>query len=85
MVLEFFFNLLFRIFGFAISLLPDFSFLDPLAQYDLTIFFYYLSYAFVFFPYDIFVFVIANILFWLNIQLIWSIIVWIYIKIPGVN
>lgn len=38
-----------------------------------------------FFPFDIWSVLISNILLWIGIHFIWSIIEWIYIKIPGVN
>ena len=38
-----------------------------------------------FFPMDVWVILIINISGWLTIQFVWSIIEWVYIKIPGVN
>lgn len=34
---------------------------------------------------DFFLFILGNIIFWLNAQLLWSIIEWVYKKIPGIN
>lgn len=44
-----------------------------------------LSKGMMFFPVDVWVIVIANIVFWLTILFAWSIIEWIYRKIPGIN
>lgn len=44
-----------------------------------------ISKALMFFPTDVYVVVIANIVFWLTLQLTWGIIEWIYKKIPGIN
>lgn len=38
-----------------------------------------------FFPSDVFLVLIAHILFWINAQLAWAIFEWVYRKIPGVN
>lgn len=41
--------------------------------------------AMMFFPIDVWVIVIANVVFWLTIQFTWAVIEWIYKKIPGIN
>lgn len=38
-----------------------------------------------FFPLDVWVIVIGNILFWLVLHFVWAVIEWVYKKIPGVN
>lgn len=38
-----------------------------------------------FFPSDVFWVVIANIAFWLYLQMTWAIVEWIYKKIPGIS
>jgi len=44
-----------------------------------------ISRALFFFPPDVWAIVLANISFWLFVQLSWAIIEWIYKKIPGVD
>lgn len=44
-----------------------------------------LSKGLMFFPRDVWAFVIGNIIFWLMAQLTWAIIEWVYKKIPGVD
>ena len=41
--------------------------------------------AMMFFPIDVWVIVIANVVLWLSLQFAWAIFEWIYKKIPGVN
>lgn len=38
-----------------------------------------------FFGPGLFTLIISNVVFWSTAHLVWSIIEWIYIKIPGVN
>ncbi len=38
-----------------------------------------------FFPFEIWSVLISNILLWVGIHFVWSVVEWIYIKIPGVN
>ncbi|MDR1617371.1 MAG: hypothetical protein LBR98_10325 [Syntrophomonadaceae bacterium] len=42
-------------------------------------------FVFVFFPASLFTALVGNVLFWLEVQLGWSVIEWIYKKIPGVS
>lgn len=41
--------------------------------------------ALFFFPFDVWSVVLSNIVFWVLVHFVWSIIEWIYIKIPGVS
>ncbi|MDD3016680.1 MAG: hypothetical protein PHR41_09365 [Lactococcus chungangensis] len=38
-----------------------------------------------FFPTDVWVVTIANIVFWLDAHLVWACVEWVYKKIPGVE
>lgn len=38
-----------------------------------------------FFPLDVWLILIANITFWLTVQMVWAVIEWLYKKIPGVD
>lgn len=41
--------------------------------------------AMMFFPIDVWVIIIANVVLWIGIQFAWAVFEWIYKKIPGVN
>jgi len=41
--------------------------------------------ALFFFPPDVWTTVMANVMFWLNVQFGWAVIEWVYKKIPGVD
>ena len=41
--------------------------------------------ALFFFPFEVWSVVLSNIVFWVLVHFVWSIIEWIYIKIPGVS
>lgn len=82
MILETVFDLLLEIIKFFVESL-DFS---PAAIPDWG--FHFLSLLFkglAFFPFDVWAVVISNVLFWVSIHFVWSIIEWIYMKIPGVS
>ena len=38
-----------------------------------------------FFPFDVWSILISNIMLWVGIHFVWSVIEWLYIKIPGVS
>lgn len=38
-----------------------------------------------FFPSNVFIIIIGNIAFWLTLHMTWSIIEWLYKKLPGVS
>lgn len=44
-----------------------------------------LSYILMFFPVDVFVAIIGNVGLWMGANFIWSIIEWIYKKLPGID
>ena len=41
--------------------------------------------ALFFFPFEVWSVVLSNVVFWVLVHFIWSVIEWIYIKIPGVS
>lgn len=41
--------------------------------------------AMMFFPIDVWVIVIANVVLWISIQFAWAVFEWVYKKIPGIN
>jgi len=85
MIIEFLLNPFFWFVEFLFNLLPDMSHIDPLSDFDISVFIYILSYGFYIFPFSLFMIFVSNILFWKSTQLTWAIIEWIYKKIPGVN
>jgi hypothetical protein len=75
---------------------PVFALLDLILQFipvmengeyliDISGFVDVVAFAFVFFPPSLFTALVGNVLFWLELQLGWSVIEWIYKKIPGVS
>ncbi len=81
MIVEALFLPIFLIVRGLIALLPG-AFTLPLWSVDT---FNLLLKALFFFPADVWVVIIGNISFWLIAQFSWSIIEWIYKKIPGVD
>ena len=82
MILETVFNILLELlkvfiemFDFSSFTLPDWG-----TQFS-TLFIKCLS----FFPFKVWSVLISNILFWVGVHFVWSIVEWIYIKIPGVS
>ena len=41
--------------------------------------------ALFFFPFDVWSVVLSNVVFWVLVHFVWSVVEWIYIKIPGVS
>lgn len=72
---------IFSLMNFLLSFLPVLSDLPLWGNSAMRL----LSYGLMFFPSDVWVVVITNITFWIGIQISWSIIEWVYRKIPGVN
>ncbi|ONI46235.1 hypothetical protein AN642_00705 [Epulopiscium sp. SCG-B10WGA-EpuloA2] len=67
---------------FLFSLFPDFAqFLDL----DVSVLQGILSYATYFFPLDLWVVCIGNISFWFSSMLLWSVIEFLYKKIPFID
>lgn len=81
MIVQAFFDAQFFFVNFLISLLPDISFdvLNPSNTFNI------LKYALYWFPLDLWILILTNIVFWITVQFSWAIIEWIYKKIPGIN
>lgn len=82
MIIEGLFNLFFGIVDLVLDLLPDFN-IDLGGGFEA--FMELLSYALYFFPSDLWTAIIVNVVIWLFGAITWSIIEWIYKKIPGVD
>jgi len=81
MLVELFLEPIFLIIKGTISFIPD-AFQIPnwaLSAFSL------ISKGLYFFPIDVWRTIIANVSFWLGAQLVWSIIEWVYKKVPGVD
>ena len=83
MIVEAILSLIFSFFGFIISLIPENILSNNV--FDTSGFTSFISNAFVIFPSNLFLVIVANITFWLGVQMLWAIIEWVYKKIPGVN
>lgn len=82
MLLELIFAPLFLFINFLIGLIPNFqTFNSDVPQTFMD----YVGYGLYFFGTTPFILVITCVLFWCGIELAWSIIEWIYRKIPGVS
>lgn len=81
------------VFGFIIRCFFEFAKmlfnLIPTATYALgdfgQSFLTYVGYGVYFFGSSTFSLIIANVLFWINVEITWIIIEWFYRKIPGVD
>lgn len=81
MIVKLVFSPIFAIINFVISLLPANYSLPNFYQDSVSI----LSKGLAFFPSDVWIIVITNIFFWLYVQFSWSLVEWVYKKIPGVD
>lgn len=82
MIIEFLLDMIFSVVGLVLNLfpaLPAFNVTGWLGLLDL------LSKAAVFVPFDTFLGCIATWFAFYNVELLWSIVEWVYKKIPGVN
>ena len=84
MILELLLSPIFLLVNFIFSFLPDLSAID-IADYDMNAFVEILAIGFLIFPRSLFIAFVVNFIFWKNAQLVWSIVEWVYKKIPGVN
>lgn len=66
----------------VMNLLPDFT---PTAVVNISDSIALMAPVLSIFPLDLFKFIFNNGLFWMGIQLSWSIVEWVYKKIPGVS
>lgn len=81
MIVEGLFNLLVGLVELVIGLFPSIT--VPSVSTGLTV--KLLSWGLYFFPLDLWVLVIGNIVFWLSIQFIWACVEWVYKKFPSMS
>lgn len=81
MVIELLLSPIFLLVGGVIDLLPTIQSIPVWVSDTVSL----LSKALAFFPGDVWYYTIGNIIFWLSVQFAWSIIEWVYRKIPGVD
>lgn len=82
MIVESVLNLLFGLVEIVINLVPGMNAPGVDGVIGMSTL---LSYALTWFPLDLWIALIANIGFWLTVQIGWIVIEWTYNKIPGVN
>lgn len=81
MIIESLCNLLFSVVTLVLSFLP--SGMDlPDWGFD---FINLLQIAGQFFPLDVLVVIISNVLFWISAKFLWAVIEWIYNNVPFIN
>lgn len=72
---------IFSLINVIVNMIPDGFNIPNYVWYTIEI----LKYPLAIFPVDLWVLIISNICFWYTVQLSWSIIEWVYKKIPGVD
>lgn len=72
----------FSLIDFIITLIPSFN---TVSGTPFSGFYDFVGLGLYFFGTAPFVLVITSVIFWSGVELAWSIIEWIYIKIPGIN
>lgn len=82
MLLEIVLSPLFMLIGAILDVIPS-TFVQP--DVDITDFITFMKVGFAVFPYDLFQVIVANVLFWLELQMVWAIVEWCYKKIPGIG
>lgn len=82
MIVEGFFSLVFTLVGLIINLFPK---MIIIGQEGFTGAVTLLSYALTWFPLDLWIVILANIIFWIQVQCAWIVIEWIYKKVPGIS
>lgn len=81
MVIEAVLNPIYELLGVLISALPVIGDLPTWIDNAFTL----LSYILMFFPSEVFSVIFFNVITWLGIHFAWSVIEWLYKKIPGIN
>jgi len=84
MIIELLLSPIFALVNLIFNFLPDLSDID-IVEYNMNAFVELLAIGFLIFPRSLFIAFVVNFMFWKNAQLIWSIVEWVYKKIPGVN
>lgn len=81
MILESIFNLIFGLIEMIVSLFPDLPDLPNFMAETISL----LSVPLGLFPLDLWVVIISNLFFWFGASFLWSIVEWVYKKLPGVS
>jgi hypothetical protein len=81
MIIEGFLNAIYSFLVSVVNLIPVVGDLPGWMDNTLNL----LSYGLMFFPKDVFISLIATFVFWMVGHLSWSVIEWVYKKIPGVD
>ena len=82
MIIEGLFSLIFALVDLIISLFPS---MQLIGAENVTATGTLISYGLTWFPIDLWIAILANIIFWLSVQGGWIVIEWIYKKVPGVD
>lgn len=82
MIIESIFLLIFKLIELIISLFPNINMIEG-SGVNAT--FTLVSYGLMWFPLDLWIAILANIIFWLSVQGGWIVIEWVYKKVPGVD
>ena len=81
MIVELICTPLFTLVNLIINLLPEGFVIPSFVSNTIDI----LKYPLSIFPMDLWLIIISNVTFWYIAQISWSIIEWVYKKIPGFN
>ena len=81
MIVEAIFSVIFSVINFFLGFIKGVFDLPNWMVYTVDL----LSKGMMFFPIEVWTIIIANVVFWLVATYSWSLIEWIYKKIPGVN
>lgn len=81
MITEAILNPIYSILQNIVNLIPAFGDMPTWVDNAVSL----ISYILIFFPVDVFVFIIGNVSLWMGAHIVWSIIEWIYKKLPGVD
>lgn len=81
MIIELLFSPIFSLIEVIINLLPNNIVIPNFISDTLEL----LKIPLSLFPLDLWIVIIANVGLWYSAQLIWSVIEWVYKKVPGVN
>ena len=81
MLIELLCNPIFSLIDLIISQIPDGFNIPSYISYTFDI----LKYPLAIFPTDLWILIIGNIGFWYMAQLSWSVIEWVYKKIPAID
>jgi len=83
MLIELLLSPLFALINFILGLIPDLTFGADFS--NITWLIDIMAFGFWIFPLSLFLIFLANILFWLGVQMLWAIIEFIIKKLPFIN